>query len=393
MTVIDGFPFVFSPGGIKSYLKSFIIALSNEKINKNPKNFILLVPDLGLLDFDKDLIEELSKGSVEIKIINLNSYFIPINLLRIKTDTKRRLALFLWAQYFLPKEIKKIKPDIVFHPYQTVSNYKTTAKKITLIHDIFNWTYTDRYSRIEKYFYNTYKKGCINSDTIITISNYSKSEISKYLKINLDKIYVGFEGINEIYRNIEPDKEELKLTIENYALPNKYIFGFISARNYKNSLANVKLLSKLLKTNKNLKLILLGGDINLNQKVREYIYENRLSDHILFIPKVKSEIDLYYIYHLSEYFIFLSYGEGFGLPPLEALAAKTMPIVANTSALDEIYSEYLPTFHPDDIDNISEYIENLRPEDKEKIIKNARNKLLDKYSWKRVLNNYLNFIQ
>lgn len=392
MTIIDGFPLAFSPGGIRSYLLSFVNALNDEKINETNKEFILLIPKLDLVPLNESMMGEISRKKIKIRLVDLNKKTAFLRFLGGKTDTKRRFVLFLWSHYFLPKEVKKLNPDVVFHPYQIASDYKSTAKKVVVIHDVFHWTHFERYSKIEKYFYDSFKKGCRNADVILTVSETSKVEISRYLEIEPERINVCYEGINTIFEKVKANEAEKEQVMQKYSISSPYIFGFVSARSYKNTLGTVKVFHQLLKSGQDLKLVLLGGNINTNKYVKEYIEANNLSDYIRFVSKIDSDKELYYIYNQSEVFIFLSFEEGFGLPPLEAIASQTMPIVSNLSSMEEIYSEHLPTFNPDAYKEIADFILNLDEKKKTELLEIARKNLIKKYSWETVLENYLRFI-
>ncbi len=400
MIVIDGFPLIFPPGGIKSYLFAFLKALHNQppSLLKN-QQFELVVPSFknvpSIFDFTQiNILKEAPYNTViTVKDIDVPDVFIEsIKIFNDHADTIRRYTLFAWAHHFLPQYIQQNKPDIILHPYQVVSNYETTAKKYVVVHDIFHWAYLERYTDLEKYFYNTFAKGCANTTKILTISQASKETIKKYLNVPDEKITVCYEGIDDVFLNPVFDDQE-KINIRNkYKLPDEYILGFVSVREYKNSIGNIKVLHELIKKGKATQLVLIGGDINTNQTVKQYIEENNLLSYITFIPRLEKFYDLLYLYHLSKFLLFLSYEEGFGLPPLEALGCYTFPLASNKSSMGELYSDYMQTFEPDQAGIIADFILKLTDEERKKIIDSARTKLLALYNWNAILPKYLNTI-
>lgn len=397
MTLIDGFSLVFLPGGIKSYLISLLTAL-NDAPQAKDNRFMLLIPhfDPSIKAYDYSDVKELEESLTK----NITVTYVPVapflmrilQLLRLDNPSIRRYSLFIWERFYMPSLVKKYKPTVVFHPYQTVSNYKTTAQKVVVIHDIFHWTQNQQYNPLVRYLYDSYKAGCRNCDTVITISQTSKKEIEDYLHIDSKKIAVCYEGVNNSFLAFKPSSSKEKIIQQQYNLPQKYFFCLASLRDYKNTLGAVKVWHLVHEKNKEIKLVLLGWSVHENSPVTQYIQTHNLSSDILTIPKIKQYEDLFYLYSLSYLFIFISFKEGFGLPPLEALACNTLPIISNVSALGELYNKDLPTFNPTDYKGIADFILSLSETKQTEIISHAKKILLTRYSWQHVLSYYLPYI-
>jgi glycosyltransferase involved in cell wall biosynthesis len=248
------------------------------------------------------------------------------------------------------------------------------------------------YSLIVKYMYDSYKKGCINSNKILTISETSKAEIIKYFKINEEKVAVCYEGVDNLFVNFSSNEDEIKSVRQYYNLPEKYLFGLVSVREYKNSLGTVKVFHHAHKKDSELRLVLFGWPLATENKITKYIKEHELEEYVVKIPNLRKFEDLLFFYHLSYAFIFLSFKEGFGLPPIEAIACKTFAITSNVSSLGEIYNGILPTFNPDNYEKVSDYLLSLTPEKRSTKIEEARKDLMEKYTWNAVMPLYLKYI-
>lgn len=396
MLTVDGYSLVLPPCGVKSFLFSFLKAVPPNQ------SLVLVVPHfIGFEDIFYTKEIEIFKSHTYNSFIRIDEIKINFFLFRflkaigLNSDTLRRYMLFYWSFYAFPSYIKTVKSDVVFHPYQVISHYNTTAKKYVVVHDIFHWVHMERYSFIQKYFYQASAKACINSTKIITISQFSKNQIQNCLGIPSDKIVVCYEGIDDSY--LEPQfnskvKDQIKAS---YRLPEKYLLSFLSGRKFKKNVISSMILLHELRKRKPLidyKLVFLGGGIESNQDVKNYLLEHHLNQDVIFIEKIDKREDLLYLYHLSAFFVFLSLEEGFGLPPLEALSCKTMPIISNNSSLGEIYGQTLPVFEPSEIGNIAQYIIDLSYDNKQNIIKNAGEILLKKYRWSTILPMYLDII-
>ena len=383
MIVIDCFSLILKEGGTKAYLRSLLHAISLR--HKTP--ITLLVPDLPEVN-DADIP---TTPSFTIHKKQLNPFLLSL-IKAITGSAYYRYIAYIWEAYYLPKEIHILNPDIIFHPYQIVTDYQTHAKKLVVVHDIFHWKYQDRYSYIEKKIYNTFLKGCETADSIITISDTSKNEIIHNTQIPKEKVIVCYEGFNAEYLHIN-SPEEVKAVLHKYNLPSLYVLSFNSPRTHKNTIASVNVFAKLKKRAPDLRLILIGGTIHTNPQVYMYLKDNNLLDSVDCIPLVETIHHFKVIYQYSLVFIFLSTEEGFGLPPLEALASGTLPIISQLSSMKELFVPFIPSFNPDNTDEIADYINTViaHPEIKTAAIHKAE-VLLQKYSWQAILPLYANIL-
>ena len=402
MIVIDGLSLVLPPCGIKSFIYSFLISLSKHISSHGSKSkYIVLFPETkmweGLGDYKTidSIKNQLKNKDISFQPVIISSILLFLLKIIGRKSSFRRHFTFLWSFYTFPSSLKKLKNSFsinaVFHPYQIISNYSIPAKKTVVIHDIFHWLNFQEYNFIDRFFYQLAAQACQASDWVITVSEFSKQQIINYLKISAEKISVCYEGINLIYQQKNFPQNFFKNIRGKFNLPRRFILAFLSTRKYKkNVLGSVRLYHELLRIQPNYpcQLVLVGGNIDSNQEVKQYLINNQLLDRTRFV-EAATDNELKLIYHMADYLFFLSLEEGFGLPPLEALACNTFPVISNTSSLGEIYSPYLPTFNPYKLKPIAQYLSALTLNQRGKIILAARKPLLNLYNWDKVIENYL----
>ncbi|WP_418222871.1 glycosyltransferase family 4 protein [Clostridium isatidis] len=270
-------------------------------------------------------------------------------------------------------------------------------KTITL-HDIIPLrmpeTVSNSYLHI---FNNEIPKILDNCDGIITVSEFSKQDIAKGFNFPLNKIFVTHLAAEDIYRPL--NKKKCKEIIKKeYGIKEEFILyvgGFSPRKNITGLIEAYSLLSK--NRRKNLKLIITG-----RKGISYEIYKNRAirlnveNDVIFtdFIPLEKLPI----FYNASSLLAYPSFYEGFGLPPLEAMACGTPVIASNVTSLPEICGDSALLIDPHNINELSNSIEKVL------VDQNLRDKLILKgleksssYSWnitaKGTLEAYKNIIK
>lgn len=184
---------------------------------------------------------------------------------------------------------------------------------------------------------------------------FSKKEIIKWLNCDENKVIVTYNGIDEKFKKTD-DKTILKNIQVKYSLPEKFVLYIGNLKEHKNVETLIKSMNKVYG---NYKLIING---KANERIDKVIKEYMLKDRVQFIGYV-DEDDLPCIYSLASVFVFPSLYEGFGLPPLEAMACGCPTIVANTSSLPEVVGDAAIKVEPLDYDNIAYYINKLIQED------------------------------
>lgn len=242
--------------------------------------------------------------------------------------------LSLCGQVELLWMIFKHKPAL-FHAPSFVVPLLSSVPLIATIHDANHIALSENYSFKQKLYYFLLGKKLSKAKKIITVSEFSKSEIIKFMHIPKEKVHVIYNGIDSHFKEKSSYLESHIQTVQlKYKLPAHYIFSAGNPKPHKN-------LNRLIEAYKSgcfqLPLIILSKGID--------------QGNIRFLSSVSDE-DLPIIYALSDVFVFPSLYEGFGFPPLEALACGIPVASSNTSCLPEVLGDAVLYFNPTSIDEI-----------------------------------------
>lgn len=224
---------------------------------------------------------------------------------------------------------------------------KSRAKKIITLHDVGPLVYPQYYHpyTVNK-FVNEIPQILTTTDAIITVSNFQKNEIIKYYGFPDDKIYVIYLGVDtSIYQ--KTDKPRL--------IPEDYILlsGGLNPRKGLNYIIDA---IQLLKNKIPHKVYTVGDPNRENSEINSKIDKYKLKDRIIVKEYVDTCEDLVNLYSYASLFIYPSLYEGFGLPPLEAMACGCPVITSDNTSLTEIYTGTTLMVDPSDTIDLSNKI-------------------------------------
>lgn len=258
----------------------------------------------------------------------------------IKTD---KLNVGIKDKFTISKLIRKIKPDLFHNPSCQPLFIPKNFPYIITIHDL---SFISGYSRfsfdnfINIVFLNNYYK---DSSRIVTVSEFSRKNISKTLEIRRTHISVVYNGIEDkFFTNINMDR--LNETKQKLKLPNEYILFIGSNKPNKNIPGIIEAYN-----NSGVKIPLL---MSIYREELEKIVPVDKIKNVICIGKIDN-LDIKYVYALAKLFVFPSFNEGFGLPVIEAFASRVPVLTSNVSSLPEITRGGAIEVNPNDIDAIA----------------------------------------
>ncbi len=247
---------------------------------------------------------------------------------------------------------KTVNTNIFWSPHYNVPilNFASDLK-IATIHDVYHLAYSDTLNAKQKLYAEMMITRAVHySDVVYTVSDFSKSEIIKKVKCDPDKINVVHNGIDSRRFERVFSKEEEKRIVNKYSLPQLFILFVGNVKPHKNlktALLGFKYYCQSTSST-DLKFVIAGkrdGFITGDSEVKKMIEQPFFKEKVNFTGWIADE-DLPLIYQKASLFIFPSIYEGFGFPPLEAMAAGCPVISSNSACMPEIYGDAALYFYP-----------------------------------------------
>lgn len=319
----------------------------------------------------------------EFKIFLFGNQYTNFNNIneKIVYVTINEKITLLWDQILLNNAIKKYEIDLFFSPY-----YKfpllTDIPSIISIHDITYLLIEPYRNQIKNKFFikNFIKIAAKKVKKIITCSNSTKKDLCKILNIEEDKIEIIYDAVSNEFS--PKDKQDVLKVKNKYNINKKYILYVGNSKPHKNLnrlIQAYELLPKEIK--EEYMLILIGVE---SSSLIKYQVEN-----VKLIKTVNNE-ELISFYSGADLFVFPSLYEGFGLPPLEAMACGCPVVVSNISSISEILEDAAVYFNPYSIDEISKTIAKvLLDEDLKKRLRDKGFLQKAKFSIEKMCSKYL----
>ena len=295
---------------------------------------------------------------IDARVLNSNSYagvqnytkYIlesisdKLQLSVAKPKVKNKYLSHLWSHFVLPFK----KGDILFCPANMAPIFIPKSKKLVLtIHDLAFLTYPKSFSKIFQIYYSLLIPYNIKrADQIITISEASKKEIIDIFPQVKDKINIVVLGIDKKYGIVKDLKKKKQIL---------YVGSINERKNLIGAIESFERLPKEL----DYSLVIVGNffDIfSLSKKMKEVLFRAKKNNKIIFKQGLDDNA-LIVEYNVSRILIFPSFYEGFGLPPLEAMACGTPVITSNLSSMPEVCGDAALYVDPYNIEDITSKME------------------------------------
>ncbi len=294
---------------------------------------------------------------------------------------KNRYYQQIWEHILLPFYARKY--DLLYCPSNIAPIYLPKKTKLAMtLHDLAFLDFPEQYSSFfQKYYAFLVPKNLSRTEYVITISNFSKNRILKEYPFVKNKISVIHHGISSFFTPSEKPSS-------NYVL---YVGAMNEIKNFQ-AVLQIFLMPEFKTTP--LKMVLPGfSTFTQNKTITTLLDQAKKSDNIEIIDEVDQE-KLRTYYQDARLFVFPSFHESFGFPPLEAMACGTPLIVSNATALPEVCRDAALYVDPHNIKEIAEKIElllsniSLQDEYIDKGLKHVK-----QYTWKKAAKAYLHILK
>jgi glycosyltransferase involved in cell wall biosynthesis len=353
--------------GIPQYLREILPRI----MKMNPDSFFTLFSN----SFSRnDSLSELIADQKNQIVINKR---IPNRILS--------LAVRLLGRPAIENLTNESKADLIWSPHLDLLAQKNTPRVIT-VHDISFLHFPNFFSfkyHLWSWLQNQ-KRQIINAQHIIAVSQYTKNDIVKTVGVNPEKITVIYPGISESFYPMSSEDENLLRFKKTHSLNNPFILFLGTLEKRKNLSCLIKGFSEFKKNPefKNYELVLAGKPGFGFSEIKKCIALSKYSNSIRLIHNIKNE-ERVYLYNSARVFVFPSFFEGFGFPPLEAQACGIPVASSLRGSLGEVLRETAKEIDPFRPTSLATALKEIETDE------NLRNRMIQlgkenakKFSWK-----------
>ena len=326
--------------GIGTYIRNLLIALSS--VDSENHYLLTVLPSE---------VNELAA---------LGPNFEPVPYFRQDSD---RIDHVLFPMF-----LEKLHPDLVHMPLNQIP-FLMPKPYVVTIHDLASLLFGERSGMRENFRLYGFRRGLLRADRVIAVSEATRRDVEHMLGIPSDRIRQVYSAPDPKYldhhppataRSAGPDVWEMekKRLLERYQIDYPFILYSGRIRPHKNiprlveAFAVVRGELEHHPVYKDLRLIIIGDEISKHPEVRRTVIQTRMEQCVRFLGFVPFDT-LKVFYTTASAFIFPSLYEGFGLPPLEAMASGTPVVVSNASSLSEAVAEAAMIINPENVFDIA----------------------------------------
>jgi glycosyltransferase involved in cell wall biosynthesis len=359
----------------------------------------------GVSEFNHNLIEEI------LKLDQKNDYKLFYNSARdlsgrlpefnqdnvkvIRTNYPNKIFNNIMQRFFgWPKLDQLLGVDLFFLPNWGFSALSGKCKKVIVVHDLSPVLFP-RYFSIKRRLWHwliNFRKVINDFDKIITVSKNTKRDVLELYGASSEKVDVIYSGLEGRYQVLPENDISLIETKSKYNLPDKFIFFLGTLEPRKNVDGLIRAYNIFRKNNEELndyKLVIAGSRGWIYRHIFQELKKSPYRQDIQFIGYVDND-DKVALYNLADLFVFPSFYEGFGFPPLEAMACGTPTVTSFVSSMPEVVGEAALMIDPYNSQAIAKAIEAiLTDEELKKDLISKGLARVKRFNWESAAKKYL----
>jgi len=277
--------------------------------------------------------------------------FLPV---RARTRNMRPVkmnypSVWLRIPLFQPLQLCRDPVDVLHVQYVAPP---TSVPIVVTIHDLSFETYPTFFNLKDRFLFRTFVPYTAwRATRIITCSEHTKSDLVRHYGVPPDRVVVMPYGVDDRFFRI--DRRDAQESVRTrYQGLEKFIL-FVGALQPRKNVIRLIEAFHWLRASSDLshKLVIVGKKKYLYEQIRSTVRERGLEDEIVFSGHV-SEDDLLSFYGAADLLVFPSLFEGFGLPPLEAMACGTPVVCSHVTSLPEVVGDAALLVDPHDTQGI-----------------------------------------
>lgn len=323
--------------------------------------------------------------------------FKQANVKLIKYNYPNKVLNYLLFKIFnYPKLDKALAVDVFFMPHLNFIGLSVGAKSLLTVHDLSFLKYPEFFSARKNFWHRMVKakKLLKRFSLVIAVSENTKRDIMELGGINPDKVKVIYSGVGEEYKKLPLINYQfsVKRVRDKYNLPERFILYLGTIEPRKNVDGIIRAYNQLRVMScelRDYKLIIAGARGWKSENIYREWDKSAFKNDIKFLGYVEPD-DKIYLYNLASVFIYPSFYEGFGFPPLEAMACGVPVVASFASSLPEVVGDAALMVDPYNINDLAGALEKVLVDE------NLKNKLIargleqaKKFSWRETARAYL----
>jgi len=296
--------------------------------------------DFGIGTYIRNLLRHLSRVDRETEFVLLSRPEDRDALARLgenfRAVAEKAGNYSVSEQWRVPLALRRERVEL-FHAPHYVLPPLVTCRSVVTIHDCIHLMFPQY---LPNRFAFLYARGSIaaasrRATRVLTVSESSKRDILRFVDTPPEKIDVIYNAYDERFA-VEPCEQDVVRVRERYQLRDPFVLYAGNVKPHKNLGRLIEAFDLVRRQGlDNLKLVLIGDDISKYAALRRAVHQHQLHQHVRFLGYLPEET-LAVMYRLASVFVFPSLYEGFGLPPLEAMASGTPVVTSNMSSLPEV---------------------------------------------------------
>ena len=293
-----------------------------------------------------------------------------------------------WREHFsFPFALGQRHPDVIHIPHHECP-FMMRGPFVVTVHDCVHVKFPPEHlSRIRRYeLYWRTKRAVRNARQILAVSNSTRDDLLNIFDLDTKRISVIHNALDERFA-AAGNGSDSKTVLERYQLHDPFILYSGRIRPHKNVHRLIEAFAVLKnelrddERYRNLKLIVIGDELSRHQYLRLTVVRSGVQQDVRFFGFVPYSI-LQGFYQSAVLFAFPSLYEGFGLPPLEAMASRTPVLASNTSSLPEVLGDAALLVNPENVFEIARGMKAILMDDslRARLIERGL-KNISKFSW------------
>lgn len=315
-------------------------------------------PGSGIGRYAIELVRALRASQPTIEVVLIKPFEEPIAGLDqedpvIRLPGMRRLpALMTVGPMAIAAVARRFKLDIVHDPAGVspflVPRGLAPFARVTTIHDMVPFVYPETHARLTNLLFHRYLPRTLPFvDKIVTVSRASEHDIVRFIGVQPDRVTVIPCGVSPRFG--PRDASQVSDVLSRYGIVPPYLLAVGALQPRKNLETLLEAFARLRLGGLSHHLVVVGRKVWKSEGIFQRLDELGLGDAVLLTGYV-DDADLPALYAGASCFVFPSIYEGFGLPPLEAMACGVPVVTSNTSSLPEVVGDAAITVDPHDVD-------------------------------------------